>query len=920
MSRKIISMLLATVFTISLVTVEVSAEERELEVTKKLNLPNFLNVTESPNLNDSNITLDEAISLGNVRDLVIHSEDNKVSAFSIGESLREGELNNLVIYTKFKGENEFLSESFKGTNINTVFNNMYNKSNISVKEYYNQLSLNKLNLQTSFIGSNADAGLSIELDNERGYYKPYSDDNKIGYFEYTVIDANTYEFIANMYESSVADTDPSDGVVTQHYLEQNDNAGYVVNEYDSIYREKKLIYEIAEKANTAGISNINLDSDNNSYIDAATILIGVTPDNKIASEIGWSELLWPHQTSMPYGVPQEEIDELKYIFNLDFSFLNEGESEISNASIDKYNLFTSDFLLDDIYDVDSNLGKVGDVGTICHELAHTLDLPDLYSYVNQDLLCVGKWDLMEATGVVPQFVNSYLRKEAGWLTDNQMPVIDKDGEYELKAICNVGSEDIAGYIIKLPGYEDQFFFVEYRKDEGSFDGATAYHNGQESKNIFESGIVIYRVDLSVPNEHGMLMAGNFNAPPYNIYTFRDEDMSSPADILLSAINGVNETSYGSIDPNVTKNALTFQDSNGGVVENSRVIIDNVNVSGDKIKFTVDAKDPATKDIKIVDNKILVSFDEKINSGADFNSISLLKDGNKQDIKAEIVEDNKVEISLSNGNLSGEYIVNIPQKAIIDVVGKSMLTDFTGAVNAGEEETVINVTDVVLNKTEVVLKVGENVQLNSTVNPENATNKNVVWTSNNEAVAKVDENGKVTAISVGEANITVTTVDGNKTASCKVVVTAQEVEEPTVVEVTGVELDKTEATVKEGDTLQLNATVKPENATNKKVTWASSNNDVATVDSNGKVVAVKAGEAVITVKTEAGDYMAICKLKVEKKAGTTTVTPETNTTVTTKPNTEGKSQLVQTGKESPVVAIGILSLLSGILFIFKNKKN
>lgn len=82
----------------------------------------------------------------------------------------------------------------------------------------------------------------------------------------------------------------------------------------------------------------------------------------------------------------------------------------------------------------------------------------------------------------------------------------------------------------------------------------------------------------------------------------------------------------------------------------------------------------------------------------------------------------------------------------------------------------SVTSVSLDKEELALTVGEEVTLSATVLPDNATDKTVTWSSSNENVATVDENGKVTAIAAGEATITVTTTDGEKTANCVVTVT------------------------------------------------------------------------------------------------------------------------------------------------------
>ena len=171
---------------------------------------------------------------------------------------------------------------------------------------------------------------------------------------------------------------------------------------------------------------------------------------------------------------------------------------------------------------------------------------------------------------------------------------------------------------------------------------------------------------------------------------------------------------------------------------------------------------------------------------------------------------------------------------------------------------VAVTGVSLNKTSLSLEKGKSETLTATVAPENASNKNVTWSSNNTSVATVN-NGEVTAVAPGTATITVTTEDGGKTATCVVTVKAR------VYPVTGVALDKTNAELTEGDKLTLTATVTPENATNKNVTWTSSNPAVATIQ-NGVVTAVKAGSAIITVKTVDGGKTATCTIKVKSKVG------------------------------------------------------
>ena len=172
---------------------------------------------------------------------------------------------------------------------------------------------------------------------------------------------------------------------------------------------------------------------------------------------------------------------------------------------------------------------------------------------------------------------------------------------------------------------------------------------------------------------------------------------------------------------------------------------------------------------------------------------------------------------------------------------------------------VGVTEVTLDKTELTLTEGETETLTATVRPDNADNRKVTWSSDKTEIATVDGAGKVTAVKPGEAVVTVTTEDGGKTATCRVTVKAK------TVGVTEVTLDRTELTLTEGETETLTATVKPDNADNRKVTWSSDKTEVATVDGAGKVTAVKAGEATVTVTTEDGGKTATCKVTVKAKA-------------------------------------------------------
>ncbi len=179
---------------------------------------------------------------------------------------------------------------------------------------------------------------------------------------------------------------------------------------------------------------------------------------------------------------------------------------------------------------------------------------------------------------------------------------------------------------------------------------------------------------------------------------------------------------------------------------------------------------------------------------------------------------------------------------------------------------VAVTGITLNKTKFVLAEGKTVEVKATVTPENATDKTVVWTSSKPAVAKVDANGKITTIKAGKTTIKATTKDGKKFATCQIIVSGGTVA-PTNVTVTGVKINEKEVVLEEGAVLELKATVAPENATDKTVTWTIDKKDIATVDANGKVTAKKAGEALLTVTTKDGNKKATCKVTVKVKAVT-----------------------------------------------------
>ncbi|MCR4565699.1 MAG: Ig-like domain-containing protein [Bacteroidales bacterium] len=170
--------------------------------------------------------------------------------------------------------------------------------------------------------------------------------------------------------------------------------------------------------------------------------------------------------------------------------------------------------------------------------------------------------------------------------------------------------------------------------------------------------------------------------------------------------------------------------------------------------------------------------------------------------------------------------------------------------------IIAVTGITLDKTTLPIKVGGNYTLAATIAPPDATDKSVTWASDDTDVAMVDSKGKVVGVSVGTAHITATSVSyPDIKAECEVNVSSD------VVAVTGVTLDKTEATLVVGETLQLAATIAPENATDQRVRWSVSPESIASVSESGLVTAITAGNATVTATTMDGGFSATCALTV-----------------------------------------------------------
>ena len=169
--------------------------------------------------------------------------------------------------------------------------------------------------------------------------------------------------------------------------------------------------------------------------------------------------------------------------------------------------------------------------------------------------------------------------------------------------------------------------------------------------------------------------------------------------------------------------------------------------------------------------------------------------------------------------------------------------------------VVKVKKISMMKSYLHLKIGKKATIKATVTPTNATNRKINWKSSNTKVAKVNQNGKVTAKKAGACTVTATTKDGSrKSAKCLVVVGKLAKK---------IALNKTNATIYTGEKLKLKATFTPKKIAYKGIKWTTSDSKIAKVSKKGKVTALKKGSVVIKATTKDGSKKAAkCKIIVK----------------------------------------------------------
>lgn len=239
-------------------------------------------------------------------------------------------------------------------------------------------------------------------------------------------------------------------------------------------------------------------------------------------------------------------------------------------------------------------------------------------------------------------------------------------------------------------------------------------------------------------------------------------------------------------------------------------------------------------------KVVVPIESVSLSGDD----SILK-GETKRLTATINPEDTTDDKTITWSSDNENVLFVDQNGQIRGIKEG--TANVKAVVAGKETTKqITVNEIHINSIaidgdqEFEMIKNQTKNLSVTINPENTTDdKGVVWKTNNEEVARVDNDGKVTALKEGEATITATV--GTNETSVKINVKE--------IHINSVVINELDDEFTRGDEFKFSATYTPENTTdeNKTVEWSSSNTDVGTIDQEGNFVALKEGTTTITAK-------------------------------------------------------------------------
>lgn len=420
--------------------------------------------------------------LGNSEQIMARrvAEERRIrqNAPALTRTMNHGRMNNLVVFISFAGDTNFV-DNF--TTVENMFNDTTSESSLSMKNYFQHASYNQFTIHSHFFPApNGNVIVSYHDIHPKGYFKTVQQDPTWGYSD----------------------------------------------EWERMQREFDLVDSAIQYVREMVPSGINLDYNNDGYVDNVVFVINSDVE-------GWSELLWPHRTSL--------YDRTVYLRGkrvYDFNF---------QLARNSYYFSTS---------------------TLCHEMFHSLSAPDLYGYETggNAHTFVGKWDLMEQNATPPQNMGAYMKYKYGhWIDD--IPSITENGTY---TIYPVSSSKQCAYKIPIDPYRpNEFLLIEYRNKSHFFDSQ-----------VYGSGAVIYRINDDWNGNAGV----DFEATFPEVYTFRKDGEPSSANPYEPTYGNINQSvfgSYGMSELSQYTNPSPFF-TNGASMGNIR--ISNITGMGDSLQF------------------------------------------------------------------------------------------------------------------------------------------------------------------------------------------------------------------------------------------------------------------------------------------------------------------------------------------------
>lgn len=406
---------------------------------------------------------------------------------------------NLVVLAKFSDEAEFINDVYEGASVKQIIDNTYNRAAYSVRDYFASLSNGKAQVRTLFL---FDGNGSVTLSKPRGYYAEKDEFNPGGY-------------------------DP--GQESLRSAELRGDWADAVNAAVTDGNRPTDIY-----GNTYAMSE--LDKNGDGKIDCITVIYKPTTQN---ISVGWSAPLWDHK-----------------FYNTLISASENGKTIFSDAYVQltlSYATASGDSVL---YRSDDGL-PITSLGKICHETLHVFGLRDLYrSDLSSEVYFMSA--MGKPISPVAQYISVKERESLGFLGEDELSVLSRNGTYTLKAAAPY-SEGVVGYKLEIPD-TGKTLYLEYRNFEGSVNkydtkSKTLYscRTGELIKGqTLKSGLVCYLAKSGVRFPSNMGSTNEYVVVSNGIYGTKSDSAVGPGESLDIA-GGITVTVTG-----LTETELQFE--------------------------------------------------------------------------------------------------------------------------------------------------------------------------------------------------------------------------------------------------------------------------------------------------------------------------------------------------------------------------